>query len=159
MSDKVLLYVIIGAFLLAIGIGIFTGWYIKPDKQCPVIKDTILVKGDTIPVPYPVTVIKWKEKQVAVYDTSQREYEGYFDSLFINNKDTIEISTAVVFAEKTKEFEVDMDIQHKDYDYIQIDTLKINNEIVKEVGVDNPLWIWTTVVGGILLILSIVFGG
>lgn len=157
MSDRVLLYVIIGAFLFAIGLGMFAGWHIKPDKQCPVIKDTIYVKGDTVLVPYPVTVIKWKEKQPAIDEKDG--YSAIFDSSFINHKDTIDVKAKVNFYTSTKEFGINMDIKHKDYETFRVDSVKYTVIEIKEVEVDNPLWIWTTVAGGILLILSIIFGG
>lgn len=159
MSDRVLLYIIIGAFLFAVGLGIFAGWHLKPNIKCPVIKDTLYVKGDTIPVPYPVTVIKWKEKQPAIHNPVTEEYEGYFDSSFVSNNDTIEVDAAVIFMEKTKEFLWDIDIEHKDYESFRVDSVKYTVIEIKEIEVDNSIWIYTTIVGGILLILSIIFGG
>jgi hypothetical protein len=156
MSDRVLLYIIIGAFLFAIGIGIFTGWHIKPDKQCPVIKDTLYVKGDTILVPYPVEVIKWKERKPAVKENDSI-YTQTFDSSFVSHKDTIRIEAGVEFNESAKTFSMDMEIKHKNYESFRIDTIKVNYIEMKEV--DDPLWKYTTVVGLLLLILSLIFGG
>jgi len=133
MSDRVLLYVIIGAFLFAIGIGMFTGWHIKPNKVCPVIKDTVLVKGNTVLVPYPVTVIKWKEKQPAV--ETLEGYTAMFDSEFVSHKDTIGIKSLISFNDSTKDFEMDMDIKHKDYESFRVDSVKYTIIETKEIDI------------------------
>jgi hypothetical protein len=159
MGNKTYTLILCGVGVLLLFIGGLLSWYIKPEKVCPAITDSVYVKGDTIKVPYPDTVLVWKEKQSAVYDSVNQEYEGYFDSSFVNNDDTILVDLAVVFAEKTKDFEIDMNIEHKDYEKIRVDTIKVNYVDIKEVEIDNPLWVWSTVIGGILLLVSIIFGG
>ena len=160
MSDNTKTLILIGSGIFMIVVGFLLGWNIKPTKVCPTIIDSVYVIGDTVFIPYPVEVIKWKERETAViYDSTEQEYEGYFDSLFVSHRDTIGIDLAVVFAEKTKEFEIDMNIQHKDVEIFRTDTIKVNYTEIKEIEVDNPLYIWTTVIGGLLLLLSIIFGG
>lgn len=157
MSTKTLVIVIIGAALLALLIGGYIGWTLKPVKVCPVITDSSYVIGIPYLVPYPVTVIKWEKKQPAIKTNSG--YVAVFDSEFVSHKDTIGIKSLVSFNDSTKNFSMDMDIEHKDYESFRIDSVKYTVIETKEVEVDNPLWIWTTVAGGILLILSIIFGG
>lgn len=153
MSDKTLVYVLIGAFLFAVGLGIFVGWKLKPNKKCPVIIDTSYVKGDTIFIPYPVEIIKWKERKPALVDSVKEErYYQNFDSSFVSYNDTIDIKAEIGFTETTKEFDFDMDIQHKDVEIFRTDTIKVNYIEVKEVEVSDPLWIIVAISEFVLMI-------
>jgi len=155
MIDKTLVYVLIGAGLVVLLVGGLLGWYVKPEKNCPIIIDTVLVKGDTIPIPYPVEVIKWKEKQPGIPNIDSTVYTAVFDSSFVSHKDTIGIIATVSHNEKTKEFLLEnMEIEHKDYDFFRVDTLK--KYYPKEVEVNNPDWITATVTSTVLLLLAII---
>jgi len=145
--------------LLIFGAGFFTGRYTHK-CNCPEIKDTVLVKGDSILVPYPVETIRWLEKKPALQ--AGRKFYQIFDSLFVSNNDTIGIKAKVEFNDSTKEFTLDMDIQHRDYDFTRVDTLKIKVETIKEIETIDPIWVTTTITSTVLLLISLLallFGG
>lgn len=159
MSTKAYTLILIGAGIILLVGGIFIGTKLIKKEPCPEITDSIYVVGDTVLVPYPVEVIKWKEKQVGIPNVDSTIYTAIFDSQFVSHKDTIGIKAEISFNDNSKEFGMDMDIEHRDVEIFRTDTIKINYTEIREIEVDNPLWIWTTVISGLLLILSIIFGG
>jgi hypothetical protein len=154
MIDKTLVYVLIGAGLVILLVGGLLGWYVKPEKTCPIIQDTLYVQGDTLLVPYPVEIIKWREKQPAVI--IEKEYTAKFDSEFVSHRDTIDIKSIIGFDDSSKIFDMDMDVKHKDFESIRVDTIKVNYIETKEIEVNNPDWITATVTSTVLLLLAII---
>jgi len=154
MTDKIYTIILVGAGLVILLVGGLLGWYVKPEKTCPLIQDTLYIKGDTLLVPYPVEIIKWREKQPAV--KTSEGYTAVFDSEFVSHKDTIGINTLVSFNDSSKIFDMDMDVKHKDFESIRVDTIKVNYIETKEIEVNNPDWITATVTSTVLLLLAII---
>lgn len=162
MSNKAYTLILVVAGIIILLVGGYVGYSIKKDKPCPTISDSIHTIGIPYPVPYPVEVIKWKDKQSGTPDIDSTVYSAVFDSQFVSNKDTVDIVAEVSFDNKSKEFDMNMDIEVRGVDIVRVDTIKVNFTETKEVEVNNPLWITitaTSILGMLLALIALVVGG
>lgn len=127
--------------------------------------DTTYVYGDTLWMPSDtVWTVKWKKiPAVTSIDSFGMVTKTVTkDTTFINNKDTINVEATAEYNLSDDTFNLGLDIEHKDYDFSVVDTIKINNYIPVEVKVSDPMWIIIAVAEFILFIsagILIIIGG
>ena len=173
MSTKTLIGIGL-IFLFFVG-GAFLGYYIKKCEPCPEVKDSVLVKGDTVWLSSDTTyIVKWKDIPAetdtapsfirdgddtgwTVYSKDDFTKSSSIDSIFTSGLDAIRIQAEVKYDMETDVFDWLLNIEHKDFASHQTDTLKIYMTETIEVEIDNPLWIWSTIISIILLGLVIIF--
>jgi len=159
MSTKTFVLIIIGVSLLFGALCFYAAWNFKPVETCPEIKDSVLVKGDTVWMsPDTTYIVKWKEIP-AVTDTTGKIKSSLIDSIFVSNKDAIKVKAKVEYNTETDMFDWLLNIEHKDFASHQVDTLKIYLVETVEIEVADPLWIGSAIVATIALFLSLIFGG
>jgi len=165
MSAKTYTLIIIGASMLFLIIGFLLGWDIKPVKTCPLVGDSVYVAGDTVWFPSDtVAIYKWKylpakTDTIWVENTSMAVKSSDIDTTLISNQDTIEVAAIVQFYPSWDVFDWYMEIEHRDYNFQRIDTIKIKEYTMEKVEVTNPWWIVSTGVITLLFIISLIFGG
>ena len=165
MTQKIKWFLIGAGVVICIGIGILIGWNVKSVKTCPEIKDSIFVFGDTLIV-YKDTLhtIEWIQIP-AISDTDSVDMvtkSFVKDTTMVSNRDTIKIKTDVKYYPDKDVFDLGMNIEHKDYEMLRIDTVKINYIEIKEIEVQNPIWVTTTITSTVFLLLALIalaFGG
>lgn len=161
MSNQKYTLLLIGAGILIFIGGLATGWFVKPVKVCPDIRDSIFVQGDPYPVYRDTTfIINYPSQPTQI--TNEGDKQAYFDTLIVSGKDSISVLSVVTFNPVDEIFDLMQDIRHKDYSEIRVDTLKIRITEIKEVHIDPPFY--DSFAGGsivtavLLLIISFFIG-
>ena len=159
MSNKAYTLIIIGAGLLLLIGGFFLGWNVKPAHTCPVVTDTVLVKGDTAWLPSELQLTYGWEDLPAETDTVDEEVikSSSVDSTFTYDKDVVRIQAEVKYNLETDLFDWLLNIEHKDFGSHQTDTLKVYIMETVEIETSNPFWLMLSIAEFFLIILAIIF--
>jgi len=155
MDNKIYTLSLIGAGIVLIIIGGLLGWNLKPVKVCPIIIDSVLVKGD----PYPVY------RDTTIYITSSQPAETVNDSIkqttftetVVSHQDTITITSVVEYNPVKDIFNLAQKIDHKDYSFNRVDTLKIKVVETFYIPTEQPFYD-TFSFGSILTLVLVLIG-
>jgi len=158
VSTKAYTFIIIGAGLLLFIGGIFLGWNVKPVKPCPVI-DSVDVQTDTIWLPSEKEyIVKWKDLPAETSTVDEETIKSSsIDSVFTSGLDAIRIKAEVNYNVGFDTFDWFMEIEHKDFDFHSIDTMRVYITETVVVQTTDPMWVLLSIAEFFLIILAIIF--
>lgn len=157
MSNKAYTIIIgVGLLIFTIG-GFFLGRETKTFEPCPII-DSLDVKTDTLWLPSDTTyVTKWSLPAETEIVDEELLKTSSIDTIFTHNQDAIRVKAEVNYYPVFDTFDWFLEVEHKDFDFHTIDTMKVYITETVEIQTTDPLWVLLTIAEFFLIILTIIF--